>query len=429
MLLSLIPINVRLIFALSMLSNIPAATTGNSEQIVKYAKPKIQQALASAPSVDSVQLSGWQLVWGPAVIAKPGSKQVDKELVASNAMSIFKNGNTYVIGIQATNSNSTYDWLVEDGNVRATVPWNVLSPATKAPATAVVSKGTSIGLNTLLDSLQDDSSHLSAVQYLQGQKLNQQSGAQVIVTGHSLGGALSPSLALYLKDNPAAWNAGNTAVYCLSTAGPTPGNGDFATYYNAQLQNNTQRIWNDLDVVPRAWVQSLLTQVQSNVLAKGGLYSAAGASIVGDSVYCSPYKKGAYCGSLATFNPLGTPLDVDALIEGAKKWSGDKYMHICGNGLSFHGVQNGPYIDVIVGAKGYPKGIGLFMQQMAQQHVIVYNFYFNIMPIHEYVRTMVEKDPKSVVNRNFNNKQSEDASAITSFPELLGRMSQYAWAW
>lgn len=427
MLLSLIPINVRLIFALSMLSNIPAATTGNSEQIVKYAKPKIQRALASAPSVDSVQLSGWKLAWGPAVIAKPGSKGVDKELVASNAMSIFQNGNTYIIGIQATNPNSTYDWVVEDGNVHATVPWNVLSPATQAPATAVVSKGTSIGLNTLLDSLTDDSTHLSAVQYLKGQNL--QSGSQVIVTGHSLGGALSPSLALYLKDNSALWGGSNAAVYCLSTAGPTPGNGDFATYYNTQLQNNTQRIWNDMDVVPRAWVQSLLTQVESSITLKGGLYSAAGSSIVGDSVYCSPYKKGAYCGSLATFNPLATPLDVNLLIDGAKKLAGDKYVHICDNGLAFHGVQGGPYIDIVVGQKGYPKGIGLFLQQMAQQHTTVYNFYFNIIPIHQYVRKMVEQDPKSVVNRTFKNKQAEDASVITSFPEMLGKMYQYAWGW
>src|SRR5262249_32585727 len=76
----------------------------------------------------------------------------------------------------------------------------------------------------------------------------------VTVTGHSLGGALSPALALFLSDIQGTWNlSAGTEIASLASAGPTPGNGDFAVYFNSQLGHATTRYRNILDVVPHVW--------------------------------------------------------------------------------------------------------------------------------------------------------------------------------
>ncbi len=76
----------------------------------------------------------------------------------------------------------------------------------------------------------------------------------ITVTGHSLGGALSPSLALFLSDTQGNWDPdAHTRIACLASAGPTPGNSDFAAYFNLQLAAVTTRYWNAIDVVPHVW--------------------------------------------------------------------------------------------------------------------------------------------------------------------------------
>jgi hypothetical protein len=74
------------------------------------------------------------------------------------------------------------------------------------------------------------------------------------VTGHSLGGALAPSYALFLSDTRGIWDPETrTQIACLASAGPTPGNSDFAVYFRSQLEPTTTRFWNTLDVVPHVW--------------------------------------------------------------------------------------------------------------------------------------------------------------------------------
>src|SRR5262245_24849587 len=67
---------------------------------------------------------------------------------------------------------------------------------------------------------------------------------EVTVTGHSKGGALAPSMALWLTEalnSPDAgerWDERRRArVHCHAFAGPTPGNSPFAARIEAQLQN------------------------------------------------------------------------------------------------------------------------------------------------------------------------------------------------
>jgi hypothetical protein len=96
-------------------------------------------------------------------------------------------------------------------------------------------------------------------------------GAEIIVTGHSKGGALSTTLALSLADtrgpqtDPAReWNSrGDAPVSAWSFAGPTAGNKQFADHSNRVFDQLCHRIWNSHDIVPYAFVAALLRTFSS----------------------------------------------------------------------------------------------------------------------------------------------------------------------
>jgi len=85
---------------------------------------------------------------------------------------------------------------------------------------------------------------------------------EVVVTGHSKGGALSSTLALWLAQTQGTegirpllqWDrAGQAAVSCWSFAGPTAGNAEFAALSDSIIGDRCHRISNRLDMVPHAW--------------------------------------------------------------------------------------------------------------------------------------------------------------------------------
>ncbi|NER98456.1 MAG: methyltransferase, partial [Symploca sp. SIO1B1] len=86
----------------------------------------------------------------------------------------------------------------------------------------------------------------------------------IAICGHSLGGALSPVLSLSLTDRRSEWDAEEKAsLSVLPSAGFSPGNVEFATYYDHQLGTVTDRIWNELDLIPHVYQQSLLDQART----------------------------------------------------------------------------------------------------------------------------------------------------------------------
>ena len=92
------------------------------------------------------------------------------------------------------------------------------------------------------------------VTFLMSQTIGTAGLAEVVVSGHSKGGALAQALALWLVDNQAAWDPTGTArVRCFSYAGPTPGNAAFAYRFDRALGDDGLRVSNRLDVVPHAW--------------------------------------------------------------------------------------------------------------------------------------------------------------------------------
>ncbi len=87
---------------------------------------------------------------------------------------------------------------------------------------------------------------------------------ELFVTGHSKGGALAPTLALFLDDTQRCdeqevrwvyrWNPrSRAAISCYAYAGPTPGNRAFAAHFNRQLGPCFYRYANKLDFVTLAW--------------------------------------------------------------------------------------------------------------------------------------------------------------------------------
>jgi hypothetical protein len=98
--------------------------------------------------------------------------------------------------------------------------------------------------------------------FLRAAVAEESSGVEVAVAGHSKGGALSSTLALWLAQTQGAegvrvvhqWDRDSRAtVSCWSYAGPTAGNAAFAALSDTMLGDRCHRFSNRLDMVPHAW--------------------------------------------------------------------------------------------------------------------------------------------------------------------------------
>ncbi len=269
------------VFSLSMWSNTAAKMKGSNPSALGGAlftdfSDKLTQYSAYVP--------GWSVVWGPAVFTAgdSGNNLVSSDGIltpakstgiADNAVLVAYNAasKTYVVAIAATNPQSTYDWLHEDFQTNSAVAFTpVGSPLKTGLAYGNISAGTQLGI-TILQNLMPQAApnntpalpqiNVTLQNYL---KSVASTDATLIFTGHSLGGALSPTLAFSLypsQDAQSVWER----VLVLPTAGATPGDGDFATAFNtvfttyvdpnSTTQPNTfnHDLWNSYDVVPHAW--------------------------------------------------------------------------------------------------------------------------------------------------------------------------------
>lgn len=220
------------------------------------------------------QLGTWSTVWGPVVFEHdPGTLAT-----ADNVMYVAANADrsVFVVAVAGTNAASQYDIKDEDEAVSKTVAWAKAFPSLPPYSTPngldpYVSSGTALGVNNLLG-MRDGSTGQTLLAYL-AELEAAGAPATLIFCGHSLGGALAPTLALALFNGNggqlhiASW----TNVFLYPTAGPTPGNGDLAAYVAQQFpprgpqarpyQVWNQNVWNSLDAVPQGWVIALLAEV------------------------------------------------------------------------------------------------------------------------------------------------------------------------
>jgi len=112
---------------------------------------------------------------------------------------------------------------------------------------------------------------------------------EVVVTGHSKGGALAPTVALWLKDSlhsedPAEhWDARRRArVVSYAFAGPTPGNAAFAGRIDRTLGQDHHHFRNMHDVVTHAWQVSDLQKIPTLYGPRSAVFAPLLPGVIAD---------------------------------------------------------------------------------------------------------------------------------------------------
>jgi len=148
-----------------------------------------------------------------------------------------------VIAIRGTYPNPLSSAYWEDGHQDSPFGDMVAWPGTSA---AKISQGTNTGFQNLLTLQNADKTDLKT--YVGGLP----SEARIWVTGHSLGGTLTPVLALWLTET---FGERSSLVMATSFAGLTPGNAEFAALFGegTALEGKIRRVYNTLDTVPYGW--------------------------------------------------------------------------------------------------------------------------------------------------------------------------------
>jgi hypothetical protein len=191
---------------------------------------------------------GMNVVWGPV-------EHKDIFGVSYSLMFVAKHPHKkdYTVVIRGTNFESLRSWIDEDFQVHCAKKFRKF--VRSAPKGAKIAKGTSTGLKYLL-SLKDEGRDGAVLDYLQ-HVLKENGIENLNVTGHSLGGTLTPPLYTYLYNKlfgDKVPDGVNTHPY--SFAGLTAGNLEFNDFFTSYLSKNSDSSWryvNPLDIAPLCW--------------------------------------------------------------------------------------------------------------------------------------------------------------------------------
>ncbi|HLP53746.1 MAG TPA: hypothetical protein VK151_01905 [Fluviicola sp.] len=208
------------------------------------------------PDLDkAVEEIGLELVWGPVYHGIDWRFSDSLMYIALNAAT-----QEYMVVIRGTNPYSLESWLREDFEIGTTMPFSAI--VADAPETALISEATYNGISKLL-ALRSDGQ--SAAEYLKS--VNPKF---LYVTGHSLGGTLTPPMFAYL--NYYLYGGGFVHnMACWSFAGLTSGDAGFASYFNTLFNPEfAWRIHNPLDIAPLCFPSDGLDAVKE-IYASYGL--------------------------------------------------------------------------------------------------------------------------------------------------------------
>jgi hypothetical protein len=216
----------------------------------------------------------WQPVWGPYVYKFP--------LIArfrDNTFYVVQNTqdpSRYVVAIAGTNPCEIWDWVLEDFMVGHMTHWTY----GHAPSAAKISAAAALSLSILQNAvpcpgLPGAGQHLK--DFLREAVAGSGGGVSVTVTGHSLGGEMASTAALWLADTQGGqagrleeWDPdGKATVSACCFAGPTAGNRQWAAYYDSRIGERTCRVWNSMDIVPHAWNTGDLSELPDLYRAGG----------------------------------------------------------------------------------------------------------------------------------------------------------------
>lgn len=241
-------------FCLSMLTCLSFNLTGSEAAITKKFRTLVENVLNNPAARELI--GTWSLVWGPVVYADAfvGAKtSVNSMFIAVPAA----HPDQAVLAIAGTNGISLMGWMIEDFNVKEKVVW----PYGQTSLNPHVSKGVAYGLEKLQNLAEKNPSTGAAVT-VRDFLATYPGIKRLMVTGHSLGGALSSVYSLYLEDTRAEWDpSGTIELGCLNTAGQSPGDADFSKYYGEKLGAVTTRIYNALDIVSLAFEKDHLLKI------------------------------------------------------------------------------------------------------------------------------------------------------------------------
>jgi hypothetical protein len=185
----------------------------------------------------------WQVAWGPALNADRSNLAYAARDSATGQLAVSIRGSDFSFWL---------NWIEDLAAVRQ-VPYQAF--VSTAPNTAQIAVGTAIGLRQVL-------AMVDGTQSLEAFLTASPKQTPILLTGHSLGGCLASALAPCVAN----WLGGASTLSVYTIAAPSPGNADFAAYYNALFTlpsgpSTAFRFFNSLDVVPNAWAS--LTTIET----------------------------------------------------------------------------------------------------------------------------------------------------------------------
>ena len=351
-----IPREIKEVTLLSFIANVASPIEGTVASIEgkkKYIESKAYDRIKAIfdannyPKLNEYMGGEWDLTWGPAVYIDQApfeaiveALQIESNNIADHVTFMAKKPNpnnnnydTYVIATSGTNGGGSYldDWLQHNLNIsQQTWPY-----AEDFDTDVKVSSGALSGLNHILSTrstLPKDANKNILEALKQEIAKSDKDTIYIHTAGHSMGGALSPVLAMYLFDQQRRWNPENKKVHinCVSVAGYSVGNQAFATRYTTEDGVRINRIYNPRDVVPYVWRSSDLANLpflhpELNLVKDLIYYNLQCLALNDGNIF-----KGLVDTIVKCIADIGNDNIKTALSENIQKLIGVEYQHISG---------------------------------------------------------------------------------------------------
>jgi len=247
------------VFLLSIFSNVIRAEVNTAKNLEFIARMAVNMA---------VSIVGWEIVWGPVVWKNDPNNISGPDHVWFVAKKLtHTNEHIYVISVAG--SATIYNTVVNNAGIIPLVDFTTWAagapPVPSFPSLGLgtcVALGTAMGVHTL-ESYPAPAGAEGAGQTLPAFLKNapRGSGSQFIFTGFSLGGTLSPTLALRLVQPDANVFTDADKILTYPIAGASPGNVQFANAFAGKFpksEGSGYQVWNTnianlLDVATNAW--------------------------------------------------------------------------------------------------------------------------------------------------------------------------------